>query len=64
MTYLRLLLMLIITHSSHPYIYKWLDSPEPQSVVYVFFESLSSAYICGQAIELALGLESLDTPFV
>ncbi|KAJ0958492.1 putative UDP-glucuronosyl/UDP-glucosyltransferase, UDP-glycosyltransferase family [Helianthus annuus] len=42
---------------------KWLDSREPRSVVYVCFGSFSST-LTDQAIELALGLESSNIPFV
>ncbi|KAJ0628363.1 putative UDP-glucuronosyl/UDP-glucosyltransferase, UDP-glycosyltransferase family [Helianthus annuus] len=42
---------------------KWLDSREPRSVVYVCFGSFSST-LTHQAIELALGLESSNIPFV
>jgi len=42
---------------------KWLDSKEPQSVVYVCLGSLSYA-TTEQAIELAMGLELSGIPFI
>ncbi|KAJ9559337.1 hypothetical protein OSB04_013951 [Centaurea solstitialis] len=42
---------------------KWLDEMEPRSVVYVCLGSLNEAST-EQAIELGLGLESSNTPFI